>query len=141
VTHRYLLPLLLVLATPALAKDVIPDQVRAVSDGDTAWFLIDGEPRAVRFARIDTPELFRPRCEAERDAARRAKAYVVRALRSAQRVELRHYRRGRGGFERDLAEVWVDGRDLAAELIANDLADPYHDTRDWCPDSAAERRE
>jgi len=106
-------------------------------DGDTfraripGWPDIIGRDIRVRLAGVDTPEL-RARCDAELQAARAARDFANARLRAARQIELRHIRRG--NYFRLVAEVWLDGRQLAAELIAAGLGRAYDGGRrgGWC---------
>ena len=123
-----------VLLSPlALAEEptygkVTVDEVVSIYDGDTFtvtirnWPAIVGDRISVRIYGIDTPEMRdeRPRVQA---LARAAKQRVVQRLREGKRIELRNLRRDK--YFRVLAEVWVDGRSLADELVAAGLAHPY----------------
>ena len=52
----------------ALADDVYMGRVVAVFDGDTIEVLVDGEPRRIRLAGIDTPERGQPWAERSKQA-------------------------------------------------------------------------
>lgn len=95
--------------------------VVAVHDGDTfhidrpEWPAIIGRRMPVRVAGVDTPEL-KGDCEAEIQRAQAARKFTETTLRKAARVDLLEIRRGR--YFRLLAEVRVDGENLAKLLIA-----------------------
>jgi len=83
---------------------------------------------------IDAPEL-RGRCEAERQLARRATAYVRAALASGE-VRLTNISGGKY-YGRILADVTtVEGNSIAAALLRNGLARPYKGRKraPWCGD-------
>ena len=66
-------------------------RVEKVTDGDTFWLHVDVGFRTTvlahcRLAEVDTPELFRPKSEAELDAARRARDVVADWLAEADGV-------------------------------------------------------
>ena len=102
-----------------------PAIVERVVDGDTVkarvaiW--IDQELIvSVRLADIDAPELFRPKCAAERERAQAAKAFVE-AFLSDGAVTLSEISRGKYAG-RVVARVEADGRDLSDALVAEGLA-------------------
>ncbi len=132
---RFLLPLLCLfaLSQPLRAADdtygnVVVDEVVSIYDGDTFrvtirnWPAVIGERIAVRVYGIDTPEL-RDKDPQVKEKARKAKQFVVDSLRNARRVELRNLRRDK--YFRLLAEVYVDGHSLGAQLVKLGLARPY----------------
>jgi micrococcal nuclease len=73
-----------------------------------------GKRMPVRELGVDSPEI-RGKCQTEKEAARKAKQFTVQALRSAKVIELRDIKRGK--YFRLLANVFVDGKNLAKELI------------------------
>ena len=88
---------------------------------------------SVRIRGVDTPETHRPKCDAERRAGRAATAFVKAAVARARVVVIRNPKWGRYGG-RVVADVDIDGRSLAALLIANGLGRPYDGGRrkGWC---------
>lgn len=136
-----LIPLLIRPGTAARSMEygsVIVDEVTSVYDGDTfritisVWPTVIGYRIPVRIAGIDAPEL-RGKCATEKSAARRAKQFTVSKLRAATTIELRHIHRGK--YFRLLAEVWLDGENLADALIEAGYARPYKGglRQPWCP--------
>lgn len=107
--------------------------VRSVYDGDTFRADIDGVGKylPVRVAGIDTPEI-KGRCADETQLALKARDVTASLLMSAKVIELQKLRRGYYG--RIVAEVWIDGDNLAAILLRRGLARQY-DRRvrqKWC---------
>jgi endonuclease YncB( thermonuclease family) len=111
-------------------------------DGDTITFDIPGVPpiigndMVIRVRGIDTPELKRNTCRAEIVKGRQAKKLVRSLLRRAKIINL--HRVGRGKYFRFVADVEVDGKNLADILIKNGLAVPYDGGKkkhDWCAGS------
>lgn len=116
---------------------VIVDEVTSIYDGDTfrvnihSWPAVAGERIPVRVNGIDTPEM-RGKCQAEKEQARLAKQFTVQTLRLAKTIELRNIQRGK--YFRLVADVYVDGESLAAELINKKIAVRYDGGTkiDWC---------
>lgn len=105
-------------------------RVRYVTDGDT-FRLTSGE--RIRIANIDAPEIHarqaKCRLEVERGeaASRRARSLLDGKVVTFERV-------GRS-YNRTVARVRVDGRDLGEALIATGAARPWLRHRpkpDWC---------
>ena len=103
-------------------------KVDRVHDGDT--FIVEiagvhpliGKEISIRINGIDSPEITDARDEVKRLAVE-ARDYVARRLQSATHIELLNVQRDK--YFRILADVWVDGVDLAQELIEQGLAQPY----------------
>ncbi|GGX87484.1 hypothetical protein GCM10007160_13610 [Litchfieldella qijiaojingensis] len=146
--HAFLVfHLTLLLSAPAMAQPYGPifvNEITGVYDGDTfyvnivEWPPIIGNNMPVRIQGINTPEL-RSRCdtdaakEAERERARKAKAFVEEQLREADTIVLHNIERG--SFFRLIADVKLDGRDLGDLLIAAGHAQPYEPGaggQAWC---------
>lgn len=83
---------------------------------------------SVRVDGVDTPEL-RGKCQSEKDAARTARSFV----RQFTDLELRNIHHGKYAG-RVVAEVWVDGRNIAELIVAEGLGREYHGGRreGWC---------
>lgn len=131
-----LLPLFLALLLPpapvALAQQprfVVCNEGRpkaaCVHDGDTIWFA--GEK--IRFLDIDAPEMGPPKCDGPAQLAVPSRDALIEILNSG-RVTL--HRDGKDRYGRTLARVFVDGRDVQAELMAMGLARPYVPGAAWC---------
>jgi endonuclease YncB( thermonuclease family) len=100
-----------------------------VIDGDT----IRAAEITYRVVNIDTPEVGgNARCDAERQAGRRATQRTRALIEGARRVETRNTGRT-DRYGRVVAFVLVDGRDLGDTLIAEGLARPWRGRREpWC---------
>lgn len=117
--------------------NAIVSEVTSIYDGDTFRVNIAGYPDivghrvSVRVFGIDTPEI-KGKCQAEKDAAQKAKQFTVEKLRSGKKIELRNLRRDK--YFRLLAEVYVDNNSLAEMLIKAGLAIPYDGgtKKSWC---------
>jgi endonuclease YncB( thermonuclease family) len=104
----------------------------SVTDGDS--LRIDGA--AHRIANIDAPELRHAQCDAERRLAMVAKRRLTELLASGKiEVTVGDPQTGRtfDRFQRILATITVDGRDVGAILIEEGLARPWDGRRHpWC---------
>ena len=108
-------------------------------DGDTITVSIPsvhpllGEKISVRVLGIDAPEM-RSDDPCERQAAAKARDELTKMLEGADKINLRSI--GRDKYFRVLAEVEVDGKDMAEEMIKSGLAVPYdggaHPNINWC---------
>jgi len=136
----WIFTLMLALSSPVQAGktygDVVVDRVGTVIDGDSFkvdindWPEVAGKGITVRISDIDTPELW-GKCGAEKQLARKAKQFTVDRLRSANKVELRNMQRGK--YFRLVADVYVDGVSLGADLMRSGLAVEYGKRkRGWC---------
>ena len=105
-----------------------PDQVVSVYDGDT--FKIDlpnmhplfGDDLSIRLFGVDTPEM-RGTSDEVKALAKQAQELTEKALRGANKIELRNPQRGK--YFRIVSEVWIDGESLADTLKAKGLAKNY----------------
>jgi len=134
--------MLLVAGPPCFAQPVVEGFSNVVyvgnPDGDTIKFNIPGTPTIigrevlVRLRGIDTPELRKSKCAAEKRRAQEAQERVHGLLSGAGTINL--HRPARGKYFRILADVEFDGRDLATLLLAEKLGVPYSGGRrqDWC---------
>lgn len=115
------------------AADNAPCRVTRVTDGDTVELACAELGRFdARLTGFDTPELFSPRCAAEKRVAATAKARLGAMVRSASVVDARI-----GAFDRygrRLVRLRLDGTDVGRVLISEGLAVPYSGGRriDWC---------
>ena len=137
---RILVYCLALLPLPALSSSyggVLINEVTSIYDADTFrvnikdWPAIIGLHVPIRVRGMDAPEI-RGRCPAEKEAAQRAREETVNLLRNAGSIELRQLQRGK--YFRILAEVYIDGENLADTLISKKLARPYTGgkRRSWC---------
>jgi len=110
--------------------------VLSVTDGDTfrvripVWDNVE-VVTAVRIRGIDTPEI-KGKCPAEKAMALEAKARLTALLNGP--VQLLHVDPDKYAGRVD-ADVLVDGKSVAAVLIAEGLARPYTGgaRQGWCP--------
>lgn len=131
--------LLAILAPGAEAAGDIPGPVAAeverVIDGDTvrvsAKIWVDQRiSTAVRIYGVDAPELFRPQCEAERAAARKAKSFVEAIIDAGVMLgDISHDKYG----GRVVARLeTTDGIDIGAALLEAGLAVEIGAGDPWC---------
>lgn len=133
------------LASVAPLPGPVPAEVVEVIDGDTIavrahiWPGHSVETR-VRLAGVDTPEVRRPDCEAERALGHEAARAVAGLLPPGRAVSL--YEIELGSFAgRVVARLQLDdGEDLGAWLSARGLAQPYGRS-DWCTGREARSRD
>ena len=106
-------------------RAMTPDcRVVRVLDGDTLDLACPGR-RAVR-ARIigyDAPELFSPRCMAERDAAVRATRILGTKVWNATRTEVAFL--GHDRYGRTLVDMRLGGQRVAREMVASGAGRRY----------------
>jgi endonuclease YncB( thermonuclease family) len=125
--------LLLLAAAPSAAPAEPACRIVRVVDGDTLRITCPetGEVRA-RLMGFDTPEVFSPRCPAEREAGEAATRRLAALLAEARRIRFAF--EGRDRYGRALTRLWLDGRDAATLMIAAGLARPYAGGRraGWC---------
>ena len=105
-------------------------RVTCIHDGDTLWH--NGEK--IRLQGFDTPEKGKlAKCKRERRMADRATARL-RDLLNSGRMTVE--RRGKDKYQRTLAIVRVDGRNVGTTLIREGLAYAYkggkRDKFRWC---------
>ena len=114
--------------TPALLIEVV--------DGDTVWFLVEGEEIRVQFADIHTPELSPNSenanwCEEEGRKAILARDFVSQHLGAAKEILLDIHQIDLNGDT--VAVIYIDGIDLGQELLYQYLAtEDTSDTPLWC---------
>jgi len=99
-----------------------------VVDGDT--FTLAGE--SIRIADIDAPELFSPKCDAEKRLAKLAKARLAQLLGNGTGIALERQAKP-DRYGRTLATVLVNGAPIGATLVGEGLAAPWGGKRHgWC---------
>ena len=114
--------------TPALLIEVV--------DGNTVWFLVEGEEIRVQFADIHTPELSPTSenanwCEEEGRKAILARNFVSQHLGAAKEILLDIHEIDLNGDT--VAVVYIDGIDLGQELLYQYLAtEDMSDISLWC---------
>ena len=118
-------------------ENVSVTRIISVYDGDTFRVDIDelsdivGKNIAIRILGIDTPEI-KGQCDKEKQLAIKARDFTRHYLNNASSIQLSNLKRDK--YFRLLADVYVDGKSLAAALLANNLAVRYSGNKksNWC---------
>jgi endonuclease YncB( thermonuclease family) len=114
--HRFLLGLLLLLLPALTLANVISGRVVGVSDGDTVTLLTpDKRQLKLRLAEIDTPERRQPY------GSRARQALADKVFGKQARVEVQTIDR----YGRSVGRLYLDGRDINAEMVAEGHAWAY----------------
>lgn len=124
---------------PAAAGPIegpVAAEVERVIDGDTVrvtariW-VGHRVSVSVRIAGVDAPEIYRPRCAAEKERAREAKAFVEQMLGAGEVTLFDVVNDKYGG--RVVARVETpEGEDVGAALLDRGLAVEVGETKRWC---------
>tara|TARA_B100000459_G_C8531693_1_gene180865 strand:+ start:442 stop:813 length:372 start_codon:yes stop_codon:yes gene_type:complete len=102
-------------------------------DGDTCYVMIDGTKAKIRLLELDTPEISKPKCEAELELGLEARDYLNNLIANASSVEIKtDYEKDY--FGRTLAHLIIDGEDASAKIRSNNLGVVYErgNKKDWC---------
>lgn len=103
-------------------------RVNCVVDGDTFWY----KGRKIRIADIDTAEISRPKCKAEKRLGLRAKIRLFEIL-NAGTFSLQSVERDRDYFGRDLRIIMRGGISIGDILVAEGLAYQWRGSKQsWC---------
>ncbi len=104
-------------------------------DGDTCYITMNGMKRKIRLLELDTPEISKPKCNAELEIGVKARDYLNDLIANASTIEfkteyLEDY------FGRVLSYLIIDGEDASSKIIENQLGVVYdHNQKyDWCQD-------
>ena len=107
-------------------------------DGDTITFNLPnlhpiiGNKIHIRINGIDTPEI-RGKCDKEKYNAQQARDMVAEILKDAEHIDLKNMERGK--YFRIVADVYVDGENLAEALVDAGMAVRYGGGKKnsrWC---------
>lgn len=101
------------------AIEIIATNRLTVVDGDTVR--LDGE--TIRLIGFDTPETFEAACESERVRGEAATARLRDLLDAASEARL-SFRANPDRYQRRLAQLMLDGEDLAVTVVDEGLARP-----------------
>ena len=102
-------------------------------DGDTCYVTVDGTKTKVRLLELDTPEISKPKCNAELQLGLKARDYLNDLIDNATTIEFKtDYTEDY--FGRILAYLIVDGEDESAKIVKNNLGVVYdrNNKQDWC---------
>ena len=102
-------------------------------DGDTCYATINNEKTKLRLLALDTPEISKPKCEAELELGLTARDYLNNLISNASTVEFKtDY--AEDYFGRILAHLIIDGEDVSAKIVSNNLGVVYdrNNKPDWC---------
>ena len=107
-------------------------EITRIVDGDTVEVDCGGGVDRVRLMGFDTPESFRAQCSSEAARALAAERFLTGEIARARVVDFAF--QGRDRFDRRLAVMRVDGRDIADVMVAAGHARFYDGGRrqGWC---------
>ena len=107
-------------------------EITRIVDGDTVDVDCGRGVDRVRLMGFDTPESFRAQCSTEAARALAAERYLTGEITRARVVDFEF--RGRDRFDRALAIMRVDGRDIADVMVSAGHARRYDGGRrqGWC---------
>ena len=139
---RFLVVFLIFLSNPLSAfSDTLAGPVQAevlrVVDGDTvkvrATIWVDQTVEvSVRLRGIDAPEIYRPKCDAEKALARTAKASVAAVAPVGSQVTISDISRDKFGGRGVATVMTSDGETLSERLLAQGQAIPMGAPKPWC---------
>lgn len=114
---------------PITTTEYVAPHNLSVIDGDT----VRHAGQRIRLIGYDTPETYRAECDSERKRGDAATAHLGELLRVASSAELSYLPR-QDKFERRLARLTIDGRDVADIMVSEDLARRYSggQRQSWC---------
>ena len=104
-------------------------------DGDTCYVTIDGQNEKIRLLELDTPEISKPKCDAELELGIKSRDFVNNLIKNAKTIEFKtDYELDY--FGRILSYLIIDGDDISALLVKNSLGVVYKKGHkmDWCND-------
>jgi len=102
-------------------------------DGDTCYVTVDGTKTKIRLLELDTPEISKPKCDAELQLGLKARDYLNGLIINATTIEFKtDYTEDY--FGRILAHLIVNGEDVSAKIVKNNLGVIYdrNNKQDWC---------
>lgn len=126
---NFILQITLLLAVAGNAEPGLQiKKIVRVYDGDTFYANLKGvhplfgDTIGIRIDDIDTPEI-RGSSDCVKKMAYAARDFAKKALFEAKKIELRNCKRGK--YFRIVADVYIDGKNLAELLIDAGYAKPY----------------
>jgi len=102
-------------------------------DGDTCYVTIDGQNEKIRLLELDTPEISKPKCDAELELGLEARDYINNLITNATTIEFKtDYTKDY--FGRILSFLVIDGEDVSAKIVSNNLGVVYdkNNKKNWC---------
>ena len=102
-------------------------------DGDTCYVMLNGANTKIRLLELDTPEISKPKCEAELELGLKARDYLNNLIDNAATIEFKtDYEEDY--FERTLSYLIIDGEDVSANIVSKNLGVVYDrdNKTDWC---------
>ena len=102
-------------------------------DGDTCYVTINSKNEKIRLLELDTPEISKPKCDAELELGLEARDYINNLITNATTIEFKtDYTKDY--FGRILSFLIIDGEDVSAKIVSNNLGVVYdkNNKRDWC---------
>ena len=102
-------------------------------DGDTCYVTLNGVNTKIRLLELDTPEISKPKCDAEYKLGLEARDYLNSLIANAATIEFKtDYTEDY--FGRILAYLIIDGEDVSAKIVKNSLGVVYerNNKQDWC---------
>ena len=133
---KHLLSIIIFLSMMSIAQAEITLRQyndRYCYDGDTCYVTVDGTNTKIRLLELDTPEISKPKCEQELEWGLRARDFINNRIENAQTIEFKtNYELD--WFGRTLSYLIIDGEDISAELVRNNLGVVYKKgfKVDWC---------
>ncbi|MDB9955201.1 thermonuclease family protein [Pelagibacterales bacterium] len=133
---KHLLSILIFLSMMSIAQAEITLRQyndRYCYDGDTCYVIVDGANTKIRLLELDTPEISKPKCEQELEWGLKARDFINDKIENAQAIEIKtNYELD--WFGRTLSYLIIDGEDISAELVRNNLGFVYKKgfKVDWC---------
>ena len=102
-------------------------------DGDTCYVTINSKNEKIRLLELDTPEISKPKCDAELELGLEARDYLNNLITNATTIEFEtDYTKDY--FGRILSFLIIDGEDVSAKIVSNNLGVVYdkNSKKDWC---------
>tara|TARA_B100000965_G_scaffold270657_2_gene228910 strand:- start:282 stop:653 length:372 start_codon:yes stop_codon:yes gene_type:complete len=102
-------------------------------DGDTCYVTVDGENTKIRLLELDTPEISKPKCDAELKLGLEARDYLNNLITNATTIEFKtDYTKDY--FGRILSFLILDGEDVSSKIVSQNLGVVYdkNNKKDWC---------
>ena len=102
-------------------------------DGDTCYVMLNGANTKIRLLELDTPEISKPKCEAELELGLKARDYLNNLIDNAATIEFKtDYEEDY--FGRTLSYLIIDGEDVSANIVSKNLGVVYDrdNKTNWC---------